>query len=149
MGLAIGASALSFWGALKVRFDLNMLHLQSKSAESVIWENKLIKGSRHASIYGALFARSFQEIDEKTRALERLPTVSEVNSIRDVLPQDQERKVLLLREMKPLLGGIRSIPVPSGPVDVERLNRIFSRIRFKMIDATRRNGVRPSLSKGR
>ncbi len=136
MSFAVCASGLSLWGALKVRFDLNMLHLQSKSAESVIWENKLIEGSRHASIYGALFARSFREIDEKTRALERLPTVSEVSSIRDVLPKDQEHKLLLLKEMKPILGGIRSIPAPSGPIDIDRLNNLFSRIRFKMIDST-------------
>jgi len=135
VSLAVCASLLSLWGALKVRFDLNMLHLQSRSAESVIWENKLIEGSRHASIYGALFARSFREIDEKTRALERLPTVSEVSSIRDVLPKDQEQKILLLKEMKPLLGDIRFIPAPSGPVDVDRLNKVFSRIRFKMIDS--------------
>ena len=136
VGLAVCASGISLWGALKVRFDLNMLHLQSKSAESVIWENKLIEGSRYASIYGALFARSFREIDEKTRALERLPTVSKVRSIRDVLPKDQEHKILLLKEMKPLLGGIRSIPAPSGPVDVDRLNKVFSRIRFKMVDSS-------------
>jgi predicted RND superfamily exporter protein len=135
VSLAVCASALSLWSAFKVRFDLNMLHLQSKSAEAVIWENKLIEGSRHASIYGALFARSFQEIDEKTRALEQLPTVSEVNSIRDVLPKDQEHKILLLKEMKPLLGDIRFIPDPSGPVDVDRLNNVFSRVRFKMIDS--------------
>ncbi len=71
----------------------------------------------------------------RRRALERLPTVSEVNSIRDVLPKDQEHKILLLKEMKPLLGDIRSIPAPSGPVDVDRLNQVFSRIRFKMIDS--------------
>jgi hypothetical protein len=136
VGLAVCASGLSLWGALKVRFDLNMLHLQSKSAESVVWENKLIEGSKHASIYGALFARSFQEIDEKTRALERLATVAEVSSIRDVLPKDQEHKILLLKEMKPLLDDIRSIPAPSGPVDVNRLNKVFSRIRFKMIDSS-------------
>jgi len=135
-GLAVVASALAFWGAVKVRFDLNMLHLQSRTAESVVWENKLITGSKYASIYGVLFARSFQEIDEKTRAAERLPTVSKVNSIRNVLPSDQDRKVRLLREMKPLLGDVRSIPVPSGPVDVEGLDRILSRIRFKMVDAT-------------
>ncbi len=135
MGVAVCVSGLSLWGALKVRFDLNMLHLQSKSAESVIWENKLIEGTRHASIYGVLFAHSFQEIDEKTRAVEGLSTVSEVSSIKDVLPKDQERKVLLLREMKPLLGGVRAIPIPSDHVDVERLGKVFSRIRFKMVDS--------------
>ena len=143
VSLAVCASGLSLWGALKVRFDLNMLHLQSKSAESVIWENKLIEGSRHASIYGVLFARSFQEIDEKTRAAERLPTVSEVSSIKDVLPKDQEGKILLLKEMKPLLGGIRSIQVPSDPVDVDRLNKVFSRIRFKMAGSTSPNSGAP------
>ena len=53
-----------------------------------------------------------------------------------MLPKDQEHKVLLLKEMKPLLGGISFIPAPSGPIDVDRLNRVFSRIRFKMIDSS-------------
>jgi hypothetical protein len=136
VGFAVCASGFSLWGALRVHFDLNMLHLQSKSAESVIWENRLIEGSRHASIYGALFAGSFREIDEKARVLERLPTVSEVSSIKDVFPKDQEHKILLLREMKPLLLGIRSIPAPSGPIEIDRLNTVFSRIRFKMIDSS-------------
>ena len=135
LGIAVCASALSIWGASKVRFDLNMLHLQSKTAESVIWENKLIQGSRYASIYGVLFAHSFKEIDEKTRAAERLPTVSKVNSVKNVLPSDQERKIGILREMKPLLENVRSIPMPTGPVDTERLDSVFARIRFKMLDS--------------
>jgi hypothetical protein len=133
--VALCATALSIWGASRVRFDLNMLHLQSKTAESVIWENKLIQGSRYASIYGVLFAHSFKEIDEKTRAAERLPTVSKVNSVENVLPSDQERKIGILREMKPLLDNVRSIPMPADPVDAGRLDSVFARIRFKMLDS--------------
>ncbi|MGD0231245.1 MAG: MMPL family transporter, partial [Syntrophorhabdales bacterium] len=143
LAIAVCVSALSLGGALKVKFDLNMLHLQSRSAESVIWENKLIEGSRYASIYGVLFAHSFREIDEKTKAAERLPTVSKVNSIRSVLPTDQEHKILLLREMKPLLGDVRHVPVPSEPVDIDRIDKVFSRIRFKMLGPSEWGEARP------
>ena len=143
VAIALCASILSLDGARKVKFDLNMLHLQSKNAESVIWENKLIEGSKYASIYGVLFARSFREIDEKTKAAERLPTVSKVNSIKDVLPVDQERKIRLLREMKPLLGNVTSVHVPSDPVDVDRIDEAFSRIRFKMLDSSEWGDARP------
>ncbi len=133
VGVAVCASGLSLWGAFKVDFDLNMLHLQSKNAESVIWETKLIEGSRYASIYGVIFAHSFKEIDEKTKALECLSTVSGVNSIMDVLPKNQDRKLAILREMKPLLGDIEAVRAPEGPVDIGRLQAVLSRIRFKMI----------------
>lgn len=131
-GLAVLASLASMWGALKVKFDLNMLHLQSRKAESVVWENRLIQASKYPSIYGALFARSQKEAEEKTRALEALPTVSEVQSIFRILPSHQERKIALLGEMRPLLAGITSIPPPSGHVDLQALEDILARIRFKM-----------------
>ena len=119
------------WG---LKFDLNMLHLQSKSAESVIWENRLIQGSKYASIYGVLFAHSLDEVEKQTKAVERLPSVSKVNSILSVMPADQDRKLLMLKELRPVLGDIRSIPMPSGPVDIDKLESAFSRIRFKMLD---------------
>jgi hopanoid biosynthesis associated RND transporter like protein HpnN len=132
VGLAILASVASVWGALRVRFDLNMLHLQSKDAESVIWENRLIKASKYPSIYGAVFAHSEKEVEEKTRALEALPSVSGVQSIFKVLPSDQQRKIAVLKELRPLLTGVTAIPMPSGGVDLQALQNVLSRIRFKM-----------------
>ena len=132
VAVAALVSVVSLWGALKVHFDLNMLHLQSRNAESVVWENRLIHASRYPSIYGALFAHSEKETEEKSRALERLSTVSEVQTIFKILPPDQERKIAVLREMRPLLAGITSIPLPSGQVDLQALEDILARIRFKM-----------------
>jgi hypothetical protein len=134
LSFALCASVLSLWGIAGLKFDLNMLHLQSRSAESVIWENKLIQGSRYASIYGVLFAHSLGQIDEQTKAVERLPTVSKANSIKSVLPSDQERKLRMLQGLRPVLGDIRTISVPSDPVDIDRLDGVFSRIRFKILD---------------
>jgi hopanoid biosynthesis associated RND transporter like protein HpnN len=126
---------LSLWEAEKITFDLNMLNLQSKGAESVLWEKKLIEGSKNPSMYGALIARSLEEVREKTTALKALPTVSEVQSVESLLPHDQNEKINLLREMKPFLAGIGSLQDPGDPVNLAELNEIFGRIRFKMLDS--------------
>jgi len=126
----------SLWGAGKIKFDLNMLHLQSKDTESVVWETKLVEGSKYPSIYGVLFAHSPDEIARKIKALERLSTVSEVRSIENFLPPDQCEKLPLLRRMKPVVAGIPPISVPPGPVDIMLLDSVLSRIRFKMDDAS-------------
>jgi hopanoid biosynthesis associated RND transporter like protein HpnN len=131
----VGLSALSLWAAGGVRFDLNMLKLQSKSAESVIWEKKLLGDSQRSSMYGAVLAHTLEEVREKAKALEALPTVSEVQSVMNLLPGDQEDKISFLREMKPLLKGIGCLRRPEGGVDLTELDEQLGKIRFKMQDS--------------
>ena len=134
--LGIAGLALSVWGAAEVRFDLNMLHLQSPKVESVIWEKKLLEGSELSSLYGEIVARSLQEVRQKTKALESLPSVSRVESVDTLLPQDQEEKIVLLRKLKPVLAGVGSSGAPVDSVNPEELEKILGRIRFKMIDSS-------------
>jgi hopanoid biosynthesis associated RND transporter like protein HpnN len=124
----------SLWGAGKVKFDLNMLHLQSSGADSVVWEKKLLQAADFSSMYGEIVARSLAEARQKTRALENLPTVSKVESVDSLLPQDQGEKIALLRKLKPVLDGIKPIRVVAGSVNPQELERILARIRFKMLD---------------
>jgi len=135
-GLSLVATGFSLWGAKETRFDLDMLHLQSRSSESVIWETKLIEGSKYPSIYGVIFARSLGEVAEKTKALERLPTISNIQSAESFLPSHQETKIAVLRETKPLLVNIPAVLRSSGPPDIERLDDVLSRIRFKLQGTT-------------
>jgi hopanoid biosynthesis associated RND transporter like protein HpnN len=127
---------LSVWGSGGVAFDLNMLHLQSRGAESVIWEKKLLEGSERSSMYGAILASSLEEVRQKTLALKGLPTVSEVQSVQSLLPEDQETKIHLLKEMKPLITGLGSFSDPDGSIQLSELDSLLGRIRFKMSDAS-------------
>jgi len=44
--------------------------------------------------------------------------------------------------MKPLFEQVTSVSIPLEPVDVERLDAVFARIRFKMLDpAAARSGI--------
>jgi hopanoid biosynthesis associated RND transporter like protein HpnN len=134
--LSIVGFGLSLWGVGNVKFDLNMLHLQSKKAESVLWEKKLIEGSRRSSMYGVILARSLEEVRKKTEALEGLPTISEVQSVKDLLPEEQEEKIDSLKRMKPLLAGVELLSSPREPVNLSELDNILGRIRFKMLDSS-------------
>ena len=139
LGLLIFGGAgfvVSLWGATKVRFDLNMLHLQSPKVESVIWEKKLLEGSELSSIYGEILAHSLPEVRQKTKALESLPTVSRVESVDTLLPHDQSDKIDLLGKLKPVVAGMGGLQVPENFVDPVKLEKILGRIRFKMLDSS-------------
>ncbi|MDI9570010.1 MAG: MMPL family transporter [Pseudomonadota bacterium] len=135
--LAVGAVALalSAWRAAAVRFDLNMLHLQSPRVESVIWEHRLLDGSDLSSIFGEMLAPSLEELRAKTRALESLPTVARVESIDKILPGNQEAKRRHLAGMRPLLKGVEIAALPEREVEVAALMETLGRLRFKMLDA--------------
>jgi hopanoid biosynthesis associated RND transporter like protein HpnN len=128
--------AFSVWGATKVRFDLNMLHLQSPKVESVVWEKKLLEGSELSSIYGEILSHSLREVRQKTKALESLPTVSRVESVDTLLPRDQEDKIAFLRKLKGVLAGMGALRLPGNSINREELEKILGRIRFKMLDSS-------------
>ncbi len=119
-----------------MKFDLNMLNLQSPKVESVIWEKKLLEGSGLSSIYGEVLARSLPEVRQKTKALEALPTVSRVESVDTLLPHDQKDKIAFLKKLKPLLAGMGTLQIPGNSIDPEELEKILGRIRFKMLDSS-------------
>jgi hopanoid biosynthesis associated RND transporter like protein HpnN len=126
----------SFWGATKVKFDLNMLNLQSRNAEAVIWERKIIEGSETSSMYGAVLADSLEEVRTKSAALKALSTVSEVRSIESLLPENQGSKIEFLRTLNPLITGLGGFDKKGGKIDPGELERILGRIRFKMLDSS-------------
>ncbi len=127
---------VSILGARNIKFDLNMLNLQSKHAESVIWEKKLLSDSKRSSMYGAIFVKSLKEIDKKERQLKSLHTISETQSIKDILPKDQKEKLVILHSIKPFISDIKIGRVHSDDINIYELDDILKRIRFKMLPSS-------------
>ena len=142
-GIALGVSLAL---ARNVSFDLNMLHLQSKSAESVNWEMKLLEGSKRSSMYGAVLAHSLEEVRSKSQVLKTLPTVSELHSIDTLLPEDQDEKLRTLKDLQALLPPLEPHRDLEQPVDVAELQNVLAKIGFKMLDSSNTEwGARPPL----
>jgi hopanoid biosynthesis associated RND transporter like protein HpnN len=120
-----------------VPFDLNPLHLQNPSTESVVWEYKLIEDSKYSTSYGAVATSSLKELKARTDALKNLPTVSHVESVLSFIPQQVTAKRPILKEILPVISAINFPAAPAGPSDPQALAGILSRINFKMDEAAK------------
>ena len=147
VGLGVLVTALGGLSLHYVPFDLNPLHLQNPSAESVVWEYKLIQDSKYSTSYGAVATASLEELVTRSEALKRLPTVSHVESILSFLPQQVETKRPLLREMQPILNAINFPRAPAGRPEPQELAAILSRINFKVAEAAKNLGKDKSVAK--
>jgi uncharacterized protein len=125
-------SALTAWSARGVGFELNPLRLQTATAESVVWEKTLVENSQRSLISASVFASSPEEVLAKSAVLRKLSTVSEVESVFDLLPKHQEEKIPLIRSLFPEIPALAPTAVVSGPSDLSALVEILERIRFKM-----------------
>jgi hopanoid biosynthesis associated RND transporter like protein HpnN len=120
------------WSAAKVRFELNPLRLQTATAESVVWEKTIIENSQRSLISAAVFASSPEEVQAKSSVLKKLSSVSEVESVFDLLPEQQEEKISLIRSLFPVIPEPAPTPIVSGPPELSTVVEILKRIRFKM-----------------
>ncbi len=120
--------------ASQVYFDLNPLRLQTANAESVVWGKTLIKDSKRSTIFANSFAQTPEELREKTRAFEALPSVSEVESVFSMLPEDQDKKLPLLRALQPKIPELAPTASESKNLDAQELIETLERIKFKLQD---------------
>lgn len=127
----IGLGILSLF---RVQFDLNPLHLQNPRIESVVWEMRILKESQYSTSFAAMTAGSLHDLEEKTAALKKLKTVSQVESVLSFLPAHQQEKRLILKDLEPLATSVKltGVSMPSDPKD---LANILSRINFKIDEA--------------
>ncbi|MBI2529331.1 MAG: MMPL family transporter [Candidatus Rokubacteria bacterium] len=120
--VAAGAlTAASVWALPSVGFDYNMLNLQAKGTESVAWEKRILATTGRSGFNGLASAGSLEELRRKQEAFERLPSVSEVDSVLHLIPEEQREKTALIKSFAPLVAPVKV--ARSSAVDVDRLTQ--------------------------
>jgi len=112
-------AAVSVYAFGKVRFDYNLLNLQAKGTESVIWEKKILATSGRSGFAALSSATTLDELRRKQHAFRALPTVSEVDSTLLLIPDDQPEKQKIIHDFAPIVAPVR-VTRPQ-PVDIDRL----------------------------
>ena len=114
-------TALSVWALPSVGFDYNLLNLQAKGTESVTWEKRILATTGRSGFNGLASAGSLAELKGKQEAFERLPSVSEVDSILRLIPEEQQEKIALTKSFAPLVAPVKV--ARSSAVDLDRLTQ--------------------------
>jgi hopanoid biosynthesis associated RND transporter like protein HpnN len=114
------------------RFDYNLLRLQAEGTESVIWEYRLLAASDRSSRYATSVAHSLDELYRKKAQFAALPAVEQVESLASLLPEDQDPRLALVRELAPLVEGVAVAWDQLEPVAVDDINILLQKIRFKL-----------------
>jgi len=130
-----GIGVLSLIGVLVSplpKFDYNLLHLQAKGTESVVWENRLLEASGHSSRYALTTADSLEELRRKKARFEALPVVDQVESLASLLPPNQEERLALVAEIAPVVDAIPATWENVEPIDIEGMSTTLEKIRFKL-----------------
>jgi uncharacterized protein len=116
--------------ASRVGFDDNVLHLQSSRLESVDTELRLLGADAESTIYAAVVVDDLAEARSLHAALTNLPSVKTVHSVAELIPERQEDKVGIIREIRERVGAVRFDIPPADPTDVESVLRALGSLRL-------------------
>jgi hopanoid biosynthesis associated RND transporter like protein HpnN len=115
-------SALMVSPARRVKFDYNLLHMQSAGLPAVIFQDKLLQSSTKSLVYGIVTAKSMTEATNLAASLTNLTTVAHVDSMAPFLADDSSEKLKLLTQIKAVASRIQFSRVDPRQVSVPDLN---------------------------
>jgi predicted exporter len=113
-------------------FDYNLIRLQAEGTESVQWEYRLLEASDRSSRYATSMAHSLDELYRKEALFEALPIVDQVESIAPLLPKDQERRLVWVQKLAPLVEGLSPAWSQAESIDLDDIALLLQKMRFKL-----------------
>lgn len=110
----------------KVYFDYNLLNMQSKGLPAVVFEKKLINSAGKSVLFAAVIADNARQAIELEEQIKKLRTVANVDSMTQVLTENQGTKLAMVREIKGEISSIQFADADSSPVNVGALSSTLS-----------------------
>jgi hopanoid biosynthesis associated RND transporter like protein HpnN len=128
--MAAALTVVSAWGLRYIQFDYNLLNLQAPGTESVAWEKRILATAGRSGFTALATADSLEELRQKSKAFRALPSVSEVDSVLLLIPEDQPEKLKIIGDFAPLVAPVRigrstSVDPPRLATSLETLKRRF------------------------
>lgn len=118
----------SVWQFSKVRFDYNLLNLQTPELAAVELEKKLLESGSGSLLYCAVTANSLPEALQIEQKLKGLPSIASVVSLAPYLTEDQQGKLSAVARIKAEIAAFH-MPLPNTePVNLQKLERTIAEL---------------------
>jgi hopanoid biosynthesis associated RND transporter like protein HpnN len=117
-GAGVALTLLAASQAHRVRFDYNLLNMQSQGLSAVVFERKLVESSLRSGLACQIVAGSISQALALERRILQLDTVAVVDSIAPLLAGDQQGKLDLVRQIREVSAKVRLAPMDTTPLDL-------------------------------
>jgi uncharacterized protein len=125
---AAALTVLAAWATLGVGFDDNLLHLQARGTESVVWEERTLATVGRSGVSAITTAATPAELQRKHEAFARLSSVAKVESLLTMVPDDQAEKIAIIAQFAPLVAPVRiGTPDPLRPTALREPLEVLQR----------------------
>ena len=91
-------------GVGRLTYDHNLLNLQPAGVKSVALERMLLEESEHSVWYAISTSSSREELFERKKQLQQLPSVERTEEILSLLPENADRKTPVIARIRSRLG---------------------------------------------
>ena len=129
VGVTLALCGLAATQIRKVRFDYNLLNMQSKGLPAVEYERDLINSATKSVLFGAVIATNLQQAAALEQQLTNLPVVASVDCITSFLGGDQTNKLAIVGRVKQDLAAVQFREPDRRPVDVDELSAVLYSLR--------------------
>ena len=119
--ICLGLTVMLAYIAKDLTYDHNLLHMQARNLESVQWEEKLIQCTTGTSWHALSYTTTPEESLALKARFEKLPEVSQVFGVAELVPLDQERK---LEQLRAIQKSLHLLP-ERGKIDSARPGRML------------------------
>jgi len=109
----------------RVRFDYNLLHMQSASLPAVIAEERLIESAGNSVLYAAVMADSLEQARELQARIEKLPAVAEVRSMAEFIGVDPGPRRERIQSIAQLAASVRFKPIDTAPPRPKEVSQVL------------------------
>jgi hopanoid biosynthesis associated RND transporter like protein HpnN len=112
-----------------LKFDYNLLNLDNPKAGSVKTLYKVMdasksdQGTQVSTIYASVVANNLDEARELSKKLAALPVVAKVESILELVPEGQDKKLPIIKRIVDLGAALNVKPATNKPVDIPKAQR--------------------------
>lgn len=135
LGVAAGLTLLCVPGLLRLRFDYNLLNLQSASLPAVVFEKKLLATADKSALYGAVLATNATEAVAVAARLRELSTVGSTETMARFVVEDARPRLERVRQVTNTAGTIRFSEPDRRPVDLTDLDQTFFGLQGYLLNA--------------
>ncbi|HPI89873.1 MAG TPA: MMPL family transporter [Spirochaetota bacterium] len=134
IGVSVVVTGFSIFAATRMKMDYNVLKLLPRNVESTKYQQRMEDNSDFKISSAMITSRDLGQLKKITGQVEMLATVSRVDSLAELIPDNQEEKIKIIKKIKPYLGNF-AITLKKNGRGADDYRRILARMTSSLEEA--------------